>query len=126
MTDQASFRWRDPERPRRLWRVIRSAVRLSMEQRGIKAAADDMGMTHSELSNKLEERDRHRLHGEELAQAMIDDTAASVLYAMCDELGYERPQRRRELSPQEKLDKLNAALDANPELASVIRRRAGV
>lgn len=126
MSEQLAMRYRDPERAKRLWRIMRSAVRLSFEERGVKAAAQDMGMTHAELSNKLEERDRHRLHGDELAQAMIDDTTAHVLYALCDELGYERPQRKREVTPQEKLDKLNAVLDANPELAAVIRRRAGV
>jgi len=126
MSEQLPLRYHDPERAKRLWRIVRSAARLALDERGIKAAASDMGMTHSELSNKLEERDRHRLHGEDLAQVLLDDTTAHVLFALCDELGFERPQRKRELTPQDKLDKLNAVLDANPELAAVIRRKAGV
>ena len=126
MSEQLELGYTDPERARAVWRAVLAAIKDAVDVRGVKSVAADWDVGHSLVSNKLSENDRHKLRPVELMDLFIGDSTGNALGVLCEELGYERPIRRRELSPQEKLDKLNAVLDANPDLAAVVRRRAGL
>lgn len=108
-----------------VWRAVLDAMNDVVSSTGLKQAAYDLDAQPSALSHALSERDGHRPKAEWLARLVIKEGGERILEVLADACGYEL-QRKRELTPQEKLDKLNAVLDANPDIASVVRKKAGV
>lgn len=111
--------WRDEDSAGRVLKEARAVA----EEAGVKALASDLDMAHSELSKKLDEKDRNFLKPRELLGIMRRDHPGRVLRALAAELGYDIV-KRRELSAGEKLDKLTTEIERNPALARLLYEAA--
>jgi len=98
------------ERSERIARELLGEARRVVEEDGVKSLAYEWDIGHSELGKKLDERDRHYLKPRELVEIMLRDKTGRVFEMLALALGYD-VQRRRELSPQEKLERLMLSLD---------------
>lgn len=106
---------------------LRSAVRSLAKEVGFKRLGDLWGgADEATVSQKVDEKNRHYMKPHELLAAMALDNSGGVLAVLCDELGYERPERKPD--PASEAERLRAALreTLSPEIAEVIERKAGL
>lgn len=107
---------------------IRRACRTVVEAVGAKTIADAWGCAERAVLLKVDQRERHYLHPEELLDLVLRDRHGRIVAELADVAGYEMPERKRVLEPGEKLARLEATLDEQlgAELAELVRRKAGL
>jgi hypothetical protein len=128
MTRQLELGYNDRERDHRAARRLREELRLVVDVEGAKSVASDLDKGATALLQELADSQRHHLKLADMIAIMRRDRHGEALAVLCDELGYERPTKKRVLEPGEKLERLEAALDQvlGTEAAELVRRRAGV
>jgi hypothetical protein len=107
---------------------VREAIKAYGREVGYKALAELWCCDESTVALKIDERSRHYVKPNELLAVLFADLRGSVIAAVCDEAGYERPERKRVLEPAEKLERLTGALGEllGPELLALALKKAGI
>jgi hypothetical protein len=104
---------------------ILPVVRSAIERLTLKECASLFDASPSNISDALSERDRKRPAMEWLVALLVAAPHAvklELLAALCDVAGYMAPERKRVLSPEEKLEKYRGAVAkrlAAAELAKI-------
>lgn len=119
MTQQLPLGFNDRYRDTAISVAVRRELRAVADEVGLKALAADLDRGHSELRRAFDEDERHYLRLDEVVAIMRRDTTGRVLRVLAVELGYE-VSKRRELSADEKLERIQAELERNPALARVV------
>lgn len=91
------------------WPSVLEIVRQISVDVGRKTVADDLDLSRSVLDNILLDRDRHALKAKHLLYFLIKDRSGMLLQAMAGLVGAQVAPRK-ELSPEEKLDRLEKTL----------------
>jgi hypothetical protein len=107
---------------------VRRECRTVAEEIGPKELAAAWGTTEKIVLLKCDQRDRHYLKPEELADLMLRDRHMRILGVLNDVAGCEPPERKRVLEPGEKLARLDSTLDEmfGADVAELVRRKAGL
>lgn len=116
-------RWRNHESWQRLLGEIRTAVAVI----GLKQAAYDLDTQPSVLAHALAERERHYVRAEWLPYLVAHAPTDEIVRRLAGLRGLD-VQARAELTPEEKLDALDEALDRvlGQAAAELVRRAAGL
>jgi hypothetical protein len=122
---QLSLIYDDDYRGNAVWAQLCAVMCDIVAEVGLKQAAADLDVQPSVLSHSLAERDGHRPKAEWVAKLALKPGGERIAAVLAEAQGFEI-QRKRELTAQEKLDRLNAELDRNPAVAAAIRKAAGL
>lgn len=126
MTAQLTLSYNDAYLLAEQWRLIRSCIADIVTRVGHKQCAYDLDLPPSTLSKALAEEDRHPMHAQWLLYFLRHDTDGKLAALLVDLGGFEIV-RKRELSPLEKLDRIEAELAKYPpEFSMAFKRSAGV
>lgn len=93
------------------WPEVLDAIRTVCTDLGRGEVVDLLDCSPSYLKNALVERDRHHLKAKELVKLVAADRAGVILRPLASLAGYELAPKR-ELTPEEKLDRLQRTLRA--------------
>lgn len=126
VTEQLPMPYLDGWRLGALSQRLRDEVGRVVHIVGLQQVADDLGATYGYLSNVLSGRDRHYWRADWLLYLLAKDPTTGLLEVLA-EAGHCVVTRKRELTPAERLERMEDALTAlGPELAAEVRRRAGL
>lgn len=105
---------------------VRLALRAWAKDVGFKVVADLWGCDEATVSLKLDERNRHFVKVHEWLTAIEHDHKGGILAAICEEVGYETPERKQD--PATEGDRLLAAAGElfAPDVVELLRRKAGL
>jgi hypothetical protein len=108
------------------WAALLDVARAVVGDLGLKQVAFDLDVAASSISNALAQRDRHAFRGEWLVYLTIKDPHRRIIHKLA-EIGGGEFRVRPELTPAEKLERLDIALaQLGPEISSLVRRKAGL
>lgn len=110
-----------------VWADLLEEIRVIVGHIGLKQAAYDLDIQPSRLSHAISQRDRHNLKLEWLPY-LIDRAPNNEILDILARLRNCEVSRRAELTPEEKLERLQAALDQSlgPKIRDVIFEKAGL
>jgi hypothetical protein len=125
MPEQLSLRYNPRFARAEAWDELLDAVREVVRDVGLKQAAYDLDVQPSALAHALAERDRHYLRLEWLPYLAGNDNRLKIIRCIAAWAGLE-VKPRQQLTAEEWQTRVERALDAVPELAEIVRRKAGV
>lgn len=109
-----------------VWNNFLELIQASVSHIGLKQAAFDLDVQPSILAHALAERERHYLHLEWLHYFITTDTDDSIIEHIAAWRGLD-VLPRQEITAEEWRTRVETALASMPpELAAVIKKKAGV
>jgi hypothetical protein len=125
MAEQLGLRYDARWQSRELWEELLDELRAIVAAVGLKQVAYDLDQPPSVLAHALAERDRHYLRAEWLPYLVMQSPGTRVVELIARWRGLE-VKAPAVMTPEEKLRRIEAALDALPELGELVRRKAKV
>lgn len=125
MPEQLGLRYDARYQSRELWDVLLSELRTIVDALGLKQVAYDLDVQPSVLAHALAERDRHYVRADWLPYLLEHAPSDRVVSLIAGWRGLE-VKPRLVLTPEEKLRRIESALEAMPELGDLVRRKAGL
>ena len=125
MVSQLELRYDPKYQASEHWHELLDELRAIVSAVGLKQVAYDLDRPPSELAHALAERDRHYLRAEWLPYLVTHAPSDRVVALIASWRGLE-VQPRKTLTPEERLRRLEGALETMPELAEVVKRKAGL
>lgn len=125
MPEQLGLRYNDGYRFDEVWAELLDELRVIVATIGLKQVAYDLDVQPSALSHALAERDRHYVRADWLPYLVAKAPGDHVVELLASLRGLE-VQPVRELTPAEKLERIEKVLDANPDMGAVVRMKAGL
>jgi hypothetical protein len=108
------------------WAELLEVADAVVKDLGLKQVAFDLDVAASSVANALAGRDRHAFHGRWLVYLVIKDPQRRVAHKLA-EIGGGEFRARQELTPAEKLERLDIALaQLGPEVRDLVLRKAGL
>jgi len=123
--EQLGLRYDARYQSRELWDVLLSELRTIVDALGLKQVAYDLDVQPSVLAHALAERDRHYVRADWLPYLLEHAPSDRVVSLIAGWRGLE-VKPRLVLTPEEKLRRIESALEAMPELGDLVRRKAGL
>lgn len=124
-TLQLSLRYNDRYRAHEVWQEILGEINTIVATIGLKQVAYDLDEQPSVLCKALKEVERHEIKGRWLLY-FVEHAQTPKLAQLLVKLGGWDLAPHAELTPAERLARLESALDANPDIGDAIRRKAGI
>lgn len=108
------------------WHEVLDVVNPVIGELGLKDVAFELDVAGTSISNAQHNSPRHPFHGRWLLYLILKDKSKRLIGALCRMAG-GRFVPDEPLTEAERLRRLEGALDQlDPDLASLIRRKAGV
>lgn len=122
---QLPLRYNDRYRSLEAWQALLAEINTIVATIGLKQVAYDLDEQPSVICKALAERERHAVKAEWLPY-LIEHSHSSHVIELLAGLRDLDVKPRVELSPAERLSRLDRALDEAGDIGNLIRRKAGL